>query len=74
MTTTKSLQEALKEVLKDDDKVSKYEARVLRELILADGKVSEDEKRFLHQALEKGHLDEEAFRILSDLLKRAEMK
>ena len=72
--STRSLEEALQEVLQDDNKVSKYEARVLRELIMADGKVSTEERQFLHAALEKNQLDDEAFEMLSQVLLRADLK
>ncbi len=74
MSNIKSLEEALKECLSDDDKISKYEARVIREMVLADGKITEDEKRVLHHALENDKFDEEGFRILSETLMRADMK
>lgn len=74
MYSNKTLEEALKEVLKDDNKVSKFEARVLREIIMADGKVSTEERQFLHNALENNSFDEEAFAMLSQLLLRANLK
>lgn len=67
----KTLEEALKEVLKDDQKVSKFEAKVLRELIMADQRVTADEKQFLQQALESNTFDDQAFNLLSQLLLRA---
>lgn len=70
----RTLDEALKEVLRDDNKVSKFEARVLRELIMADGQVSSEEKQFLHRALENNQFDDDAFEMLSQVLLRAEMK
>lgn len=66
-----SLEDALKECLSDDNKVSKYEARVIRELIMADGVVSEDEKAFLQKALEHNRFDTEAMDILSGVLLRS---
>jgi len=74
MSTTRTLEEALQEVLQDDNKVSKYEARVLRELIMADGKVSKEERQFLQSALENNQLDDEAFEMLSQVLLRADLK
>jgi uncharacterized membrane protein YebE (DUF533 family) len=67
----KTLEEALKEVLKDDNMVSKYEARVLRELIMADGVVSQEEKHFLEKALKENHFDDQAFELLSTVLLRS---
>jgi len=67
----KTLEEALKEVLKDDNMVSKYEARVLRELIVSDGVVSDEEKQFLEKALKENHFDEKAFELLSTVVLRA---
>ncbi len=69
-----TLDEALKEALQDDHKVSKYEAKVIRELILADGKVSEEEKTFLETALHSNEFDSEAFELLSGVLLRSHMK
>lgn len=69
-----TLEEALKEALQDDAKVSKYEAKVIRELIMADGKVSEQEKAFLEKALHSNHFDDEAFELLSAVLLRSHLK
>jgi uncharacterized membrane protein YebE (DUF533 family) len=69
-----TLEEALKEALQDDNKVSKYEAKVIRELIMADGKVSEQEKAFLEKALHANHFDDEAFELLSGILLRSHLK
>ncbi len=69
-----TLEEALKEALQDDQKVSKYEAKVIRELIMADGKVSESEKAFLEKALHSNHFDDEAFELLSGVLLRSHLK
>ncbi len=65
-----TLTEALKEALQDDDKVSKYEAKVIHELILSDGVISKEERSFLEEALKNNHFDNEAFEILSSLLLR----
>lgn len=70
----RSLQDALKEMLHDDNKVSKYEAKVLRELIMSDGSVSQDERDFLDQALKSNHFDDEAFDLLSGILLRSHLK
>lgn len=70
----RTLEEALQEVLQDDNKISKYEARVLRELIMSDGKVSNEERKFLQSALENNQLDDHAFDMLSQVLLRAELK
>jgi peptide subunit release factor 1 (eRF1) len=74
VATTKTLDEALKEILRDDGKVSKYEARAIKELIMADGKMSTDEKAFLEKAVRDNVLDEDAYKILHELLMREEMK
>lgn len=70
--TIKSLEEALQEVLKDDNKISKYEAKVLREIILADGKVSDEERVFLENALKTNRFDDEAYQLLSGVLLRSD--
>ena len=69
-----TLEEALKEALQDDDKVSKYEAKVIREIIMSDGVISKDEKSFLEKALHNNHFDEEAYELLSSLLLRTKTK
>lgn len=74
MTLKLTLEEALKEALQDDHKVSKYEAKVLREIIMSDGKVSEEEKRFLEKALHENEFDPEAFELLSGVLLRSHLK
>jgi hypothetical protein len=67
----KTLQQALKEVLADDNKVSKFEARVLREMILADGQVTGDERKLLEESLDRDQFDPEAFELLSQMVVRA---
>ena len=74
MATTKTLNEALKEILSDDHKISKYEAHVLKELILADGRMSTEEKAFLERAVKENMLDDQAYQILHELLLREETK
>ena len=69
-----TLEEALKEALQDDGKVSKYEAKVIRELILADGHISNEEKQFLEKALHNNHFDDEAYELLSSVLLRSHLK
>lgn len=71
---TRSLQDAIKECLSDDGKISKYEARVIRELIMSDGVVSEEEKKVLAVALENNQFDEEGFELLSGVLLRSNLK
>jgi uncharacterized membrane protein YebE (DUF533 family) len=68
----KSLEEALKVALQDDNKVSKYEARVIKELILADGHMSEEERQFLSEALKKNQFDDQASELLTDVLLRSQ--
>ena len=74
MTFKLTLEEALKEALQDDGKVSKYEAKVIRELIMADGKISAEEKTFLENALHNNTFDKEGLELLSDLLLRSHTK
>jgi hypothetical protein len=70
----RSLNQALKDLLADDGKVSKWDAKALKELIMSDGRVSTEEKLFLEQAIQDNNLDEEAYEMLSQLLLREEMK
>ena len=72
--TTRTLEDALKEMLRDDDKASKYEAKVLREMIMSDGTVSQEERDFLEKALKSNHFDDEAFDLLSGILLRSHLK
>jgi hypothetical protein len=69
-----TLEEALKEALQDDAKVSKYEAKVIREMIMSDGVITKDEKSFLEKALHENHFDDDAYEILSSLLLRTKTK
>lgn len=71
---SRSLEDALKEVLADDNKISKYEAKVIREIVMADGVVSEEEKQALQKALSTNSFDDEAFETLSSVLLRSHMK
>lgn len=70
----RTLEDALKEVLADDNKINRYEAKVIREMIMADGIVSEDEKALLEKALTNNEFDSDAFDILSNVLLRSHMK
>ncbi len=72
--SVKSLEEAIKECLADDGKISKYEAKVIRELIMADGIVSSEERQFLENALRNNQFDEQGFELLSGVLLRADLK
>ncbi len=72
--SVRTLEEALKEVLSDDGKISKYEAKVLRELIMSDGVVTEEEKMFLQKALSNNTFDDQAFELLSSVLLRTHLK
>lgn len=74
MASLKSLEEALKEILKDDSTVSRFVAKAIKELILADGRVSAEERTFLERALNDNVFDEKAFEILQDLLLRDDLK
>jgi hypothetical protein len=74
VASLKSLEEALKEILKDDSKISRFVAKAIKELILADGRVSAEERTFLERALNDNVFDDKAFEILQDLLLRDDMK
>lgn len=74
MATLKSLEEALREILKDDTQVSRFVAKAIKELILADGRVSAEERTFLERALNDNIFDDKAFEILQDLLLRDDLK
>lgn len=69
-----TLDEVLRQVLEDDGKISKFEAKVIREFIMADGHVSPEEKQFLEKALRENTFDDQAFELLSGVLLRSHMK
>lgn len=72
MASLKTLEQALKDILQDDQKVSKFDAQAIKELILSDGKVSKEEQAFLEKALKNNNFDERAYEMLSQLLLRCE--
>ena len=72
MATLKTLEQALKDILHDDQMVSKYDAQAIKALILSDGKVSKEEQAFLEKALKNNNFDEKAYEMLSQLLLRCE--
>lgn len=74
MATTKTLEQALRDILKEEHKISKWDARAIKELILADGRVSTEERLFLENALKDNVLDDQAYQILHELLMREELK
>ena len=72
MATMKTLDQALKDILKDHSKLSKYDAVALKQVILADDRVSTEEKLFLERAIKDNHFDDKAYGILNSLLMRNE--
>lgn len=68
-----SLEEALKQVLADDNKISKFEAKVIRELVMADSVCTDQERALLIQALESNLLDVDAREILSKVVLKAHL-
>lgn len=66
--TARTLREALKFFLEDDNYVDRLEAGALKDLILRDGKVSAEEREFLRKAIEETNFDAVALRILEALL------
>jgi uncharacterized membrane protein YebE (DUF533 family) len=68
-----TLAEAIKEALQDDNKISKYEAKVIHELVAASGHLNAKERDQLRHALQNDNFDEEAYKLLSDLLMREDM-
>lgn len=69
---SKNLNEALKDCLQDDHKVSLYEAKVIHQMIMADGVMSSEERAFLEAALQKNKFDDKAYELLSQLILRTE--
>lgn len=66
--TVRTLREALKFFLEDDNYVDRLEAGALQDLILRDGKVSVEERAFLRKAIEDTNFDAAALKILEALL------
>jgi len=73
MAIKMTLAEALKEALQDDQKISKYEAKVIHELVVAAGHLNAKERDQLRHALEHDHFDDEAYRLLSELLLKEDL-
>ena len=65
-----TIHQALSEVLSNDGKIDRFEAKVLRELILVDGIVSAEEQAILENAIAENNVDPEAMELLSALLMR----
>lgn len=74
MVSLRTLEQALKDILQDEGRVSKYDAQALKALILADGKISTEERLFLERALQDNILDEQAYQMLSQMLLREELR
>lgn len=74
MASTKTLEQALRDILQDDGKVSKWDAKAIKELIMSDGRVSTEEKLFLENALKDNIFDDDAFQMLNEMLLREELK
>ncbi len=68
-----TLEDALKQALSDDDKVSKFEAKVIKEIILSDNKITPEERKSLELALHNNKFDKEAYELLSELLVRTDL-
>lgn len=68
-----TLEDALKQALSDDDKVSKFEAKVIKEIILSDNKMTPEERQSLELALHNNKFDKEAYELLSELLVRTDL-
>jgi hypothetical protein len=73
MAIKMTLAEALKEALQDDNKISKFEAKVIHELVTSTGHLNAKERDQLRHALEKDHFDDDAYRLLSDLLLKEDL-
>lgn len=65
-----SLADALKEALQDDNKVSKYEAKVIAQIASSSGYLSGHDRDLLEKALQTDDFDEEAYKLLHELLMR----
>ena len=66
--TVKTLRDALKFFLEDDQRIDRLEADALKDLILRDGLVSSEEKAFLVEAIGRCNFDDRALSILQQLL------
>ena len=74
MTIKMTLKEALKEALQDDHKISKYEAKVIQQMLTNAGHISSSERNTLEHALKHDHFDDQAYKLLSELLLKADLK
>lgn len=74
MASLKSLDEALKDILKDESRINRFVAKAIKELILADGRVSAEERLFLEKALNENEFDDRAYDLLQQLLLRDDLK
>lgn len=74
MASLKSLDEALKDILKDESRINRFVAKAIKELILADGRVSAEERMFLEKALNENEFDDRAYDLLQQLLLREDLK
>ncbi|HEY9773495.1 MAG TPA: hypothetical protein V6C81_06770 [Planktothrix sp.] len=74
MAIKMTLAEAIKEALQDDNKISKYEAKVIHELVAAAGHLNAKERDQLRHALQNDHFDDEAYQLLSDLLMKEDLQ
>ena len=68
-----SLPQALKEALQDDNKISKYEAQVIYQLVITAGHLTEKDREVLKHALDNDQFDQEAYKMLHELLMRSEL-
>ena len=74
MATKMTLSEALKQALQDDNKVSKYEAKVIYNLVSSAGHLNGKERDQLKHALDHDHFDDDAYKILHELLMREDLR
>jgi hypothetical protein len=73
MPSKLTLAEALKQAMQDDNRVSKYEARVIADLVTSAGHLSTKEREQLKYALDHDNFDEEAYRLLHELLLKEDL-
>jgi hypothetical protein len=73
MPVKMTLPQALKQALQDDNKISKYEAQVIYQLVITAGHLTPTDREALKSALDHDQFDEQAYKMLHELLMRSEL-
>lgn len=66
--SARNIEQALRRMLNNKERLNKKDAERLKELILADGYLSRSERKIVRNAIDHDLLDDPAFEIFLDLL------